>query len=215
MKVSELSGAMLTHGRVLSRAGSNPAGRAVWNVQCKCGHQYTATSKVLNRPATPCPKCRPANRHDSLLERIEKNIVMIPIAGCWVWTGKLNGHGYGVAKHGGIEQRVHRLVYFEMNPAADKKLIVCHRCDTPACCNPHHLFLGTQADNMADMRTKGRFRGGAKVGNRNAVGNQGWSKGGIVKMLGRVPESVAMRAYVASKYGEEVPDSLDIPPPKP
>jgi hypothetical protein len=36
-------------------------------------------------------------------------------------------------------------------------LNVCHRCDVPLCCNPNHLFLGTQADNLADCRAKGRM----------------------------------------------------------
>lgn len=38
----------------------------------------------------------------------------------------------------------------------DKKLFVCHACDNPICCNPHHLFLGTDAENKEDMRAKGR-----------------------------------------------------------
>jgi hypothetical protein len=83
---------------------------------------------------------------------------------CWLWTGGSKVGGYGTLLVGsrttGRRKVVASRLSYEINvgpiPAG---LYVCHRCDTPACVNPGHLFLGDQAANMADAAAKGRTVG--------------------------------------------------------
>lgn len=80
---------------------------------------------------------------------------------CWLWTASVNTQGYGQMwqRRTGQPKRkhaVHRLSYQLAYGPIPEGLSVLHRCDTPRCVNPAHLFLGTQADNMTDMHKKAR-----------------------------------------------------------
>lgn len=79
----------------------------------------------------------------------------------WIWTGattKPGPEGYGRITYAGKTVCTHILAWELTNGPVPPGMKVLHTCDIPRCFNPAHLFLGTQADNMADMKQKGRER---------------------------------------------------------
>lgn len=85
------------------------------------------------------------------------------MTGCWIWTALLNEHGYGLLYVSGDRNRLAHRVSWEMHkgPIPDGHGVL-HRCDTPACVNPDHLFTGTQKDNLSDCSNKNRNAFGAR-----------------------------------------------------
>jgi len=92
---------------------------------------------------------------------------------CWVWTAGTDKDGYGMISVGSVSKgtrtmvRTHRVSWIIHNGLIPKGLLVLHTCDNPPCCNPKHLFLGTNADNMRDKISKGRTKTGNVKGVKN------------------------------------------------
>lgn len=94
----------------------------------------------------------------TLAERLDQRSIPVPWSGCTLWTGRTNGHGYGIFWVNGKFLRAHRLAWECAFGAIPEGMWVLHRCDVRSCVNPNHLFLGSPQDNQSDMAKKTRGR---------------------------------------------------------
>jgi DNA-binding CsgD family transcriptional regulator len=120
---------------------------------------------------------------------------------CLLWTGSKDYSGYGrcgvaFARH---IHFAHRMSWFLANGPFDRRLRVLHRCDTPSCVNPAHLFLGTQADNVADMTAKGRNRSPQRFGEANPVSKL--TEAQVREIRRMKDEGVCSQAEISRRFG--------------
>lgn len=107
--------------------------------------------------------------YEALKQRLLSRVQFEPNSGCWLWEGGTVFYGYGVTGYDGKSKRVHRLSWEIFRGPIPEGMVICHRCDTPPCANPDHLFLGTRSDNNYDCVRKGRANNRTGEQKPNAV----------------------------------------------
>jgi hypothetical protein len=126
-----------------------------------CGTVFvTSPGRIAKGQGRFCSKdCHDRSKRVPLIERFYRYVGPVTGTGCILWTGAVSVGGYGLIGHGagkGGMIYANRLSYeLFIGPIPDG-LFALHRCDTPRCVNSFHIFIGTTADNIADMVAKGR-----------------------------------------------------------
>ena len=122
-----------------------------------CGGKFLA--RGMCRKHYLCEwKKKESGWEQSFEQRFNKKWISDSKNECWLWTDKLEHSGYGKMRYKNLIIKAHRAAYEIFFGKIPHGLSVLHRCDVRSCVNPKHLFLGTQQDNMDDMKIKGRER---------------------------------------------------------
>lgn len=102
--------------------------------------------------------------------KMMERVVCCRETGCWLWTGAQDNDGRGNVRINNKVVKAPRAMWEVLVGPIPEGLNVLHRCDTPRCCNPQHLWLGTHKQNMSDMSEKDRAsRHQAKIGLQEAA----------------------------------------------
>ena len=129
----------------------------------------------------------------SLTERFWEKVDIRGEDECWPWTACTN-HAYGWFRLSGSSTNAHRVAY-ELSTGQEIPIgqVVRHKCDNPPCCNPGHIILGTQADNIRDRMKRGRCR--------PAKGEINGQAKLIDQNVREIRASKLSNAYLSRKYG--------------
>ena len=134
------------------RRCSIPGCDGVYDAHGLCARHYMA----WKRNGDPTEVRQVQHHGKTLAQRFTLNVRKS--TGCWEWTGTRNPKGYGLLHVGETNKLAHRIAWELKRDVIPLGLYVLHRCDNPGCVRLAHLFLGTKADNNADMDAKGRRR---------------------------------------------------------
>ena len=129
-------------------------------------------------------------------EKLEAYSIPEPNSGCWLWLAYTNSAGYGSVIDNGKNKSAHRASYEEFVGPIPEGILVCHRCDTPSCINPNHLFLGTYADNAKDCVNKKRHS--SRVGVNN--GRSSMSEEKVLRIIKDLEESYITLKTIACNH---------------
>ena len=149
------------HREAAAARATKPLSERIFRSCLGCGKSFRVSPSQTRQWCSP--KCF-YQRSGTPEERFWRHVEKTP--GCWRWTGATT-NGYGIVylgdrKHEGAHRFSYRLHVGSIPDGCG----VLHRCDNPPCCNPDHLFTGTNQANMADRHAKGRDARGDRNGSR-------------------------------------------------
>ena len=122
---------------------------------------------------------------------------------CWIWTASIKSNSYGSFYFGGKVDRSHRFSFLiHGGILTPEKPCVLHSCDNPSCCNPNHLFAGSQDENISDMVQKGRNnRTGISVCIGQKHGMAKLTENNVIEMRCLYSSGKYSTRCLAKKYG--------------
>lgn len=195
--------------RFCSRACKGLAQRTRVARPCRqCGAPVPVDSIRTNAPQRGkycSPACSDAGRRKPLADRFWSKVRKADV--CWRWSGQTDSDGYGrlrVSKRPVRRLLAHRVSWtLAFGPIPDG-LYVLHRCDTPPCVRPDHLFLGTDADNHRDAVSKGRQARGERSGSAKLTAEH------VQAIRARYAAGDGTMASLAREYGVGSPSISNI-----